>query len=189
MKNRKRLQSMIFISLFATLMCIGAWIHFPSAVPATMQTFVVFTALGLTGSKNTFIMLVIYILLGAVGLPVFSGFTSGIGALTGPTAGFIWGFLLGVPVFYIFEKYFSHRKSLIIIGYILYILIHYIPGALWYCYFTLERLDVSGIVSSSLVTVVPFILPDAVKLLLALIVIAKCRKIKFLRSPTSDLRP
>ena len=177
MKNRKRLQSMIFISLFATLMCLGAWIHFPSAVPATMQTFVVFTALGLIGSKNTFIMLVIYIFLGAVGLPVFSGFTSGIGALTGPTAGFIWGFLLGVPVFYIFEKHFSHKKSLIIIGYILYILIHYIPGALWYCYFTLEELTFGGIVSSSLVTVVPFIIPDALKLTISLFAIRRLKGI------------
>ena len=118
-KKQKSVQSMIFIALFATLMCIGAWIHFPSPVPATMQTFVVFVALGLLGSKNTFIMLLVYVALGAVGLPVFSGFTSGVGALTGPTAGFIWGFLMGVPVFYIFEKYFADKKALIIIGYII----------------------------------------------------------------------
>lgn len=172
---------MIFVSLFATLMCIGAWIHFPSVVPATMQTFVVFCALGLMGSKKTFLMLVIYIFLGAVGLPVFSGFNSGLGALTGPTAGFIWGFLLGVPVFYIFEKYFSHKKSLIIIGYIIYILIHYIPGALWYCVFSAEALTVGGIISSSLVTVVPFILPDAIKLMLSLLVIDRLKKIKLLK--------
>ena len=180
-KRKHRVQSMIFISLFATLMCIGAWIHFPSVVPATMQTFVVFCALGLIGSKKTFLMLVIYIFLGAVGLPVFSGFNSGLGALTGPTAGFIWGFLLGVPVFYIFEKYFSHKKSLIIIGYIIYILIHYIPGALWYCVFSAEALTVGGIISSSLVTVVPFILPDAIKLMLSLLVIDRLKKIKLLK--------
>lgn len=177
-KRRSTVQNMIFISLFATLMCIGAWLHFPSAVPATMQTFVVFVALGLMGSRNTFIMLVIYVLLGALGLPVFSGFTSGFGALTGPTAGFIWGFLLGVPVFYIFERYFSRKKFLIIIGYILYILIHYIPGALWYCYFNLGTLSVEGIISSSLVTVVPFIIPDAVKLFIAMIVVKKIKRIK-----------
>ncbi len=180
-KRKHRVQSMIFISLFATLMCIGAWIHFPSVVPATMQTFVVFCALGLMGSKKTFLMLVIYIFLGAVGLPVFSGFNSGLGALTGPTAGFIWGFLLGVPVFYVFEKYFSHKKSLIIIGYIIYILIHYIPGALWYCVFSAEALTVGGIISSSLVTVVPFIMPDAIKLMLSLFVTDRLRKIKLLK--------
>ena len=176
-KKQKSVQTMIFIALFATLMCIGAWIHFPSPVPATMQTFVVFVALGLLGSKNTFIMLLVYIALGAVGLPVFSGFTSGVGALTGPTAGFIWGFLMGVPVFYIFEKYFSRKKALIIIGYIIYILIHYIPGALWYCRFTAGEISTAGLVSSALVTVVPFIVPDAVKLLVAMLTINRLKKI------------
>ncbi len=176
-KRRSTVRNMIFVSLFATLMCIGAWLHFPGPVPATMQTFVVFVALGLMGSRNTFIMLVIYVLLGALGLPVFSGFTSGFGALTGPTAGFVWGFLLGVPVFYIFERYFSRKKILIIIGYIIYILIHYIPGALWYCYFNLGALSVEGIISSSLVTVVPFIVPDAIKLVLSLFVVKRLRRI------------
>ncbi len=177
-RRKNSVQSMIFISLFATLMCIGAWLHFPSVVPATMQTFVVMCALGILGCKKTFIMLTVYIFLGSVGLPVFSGFTGGIGALGGPTAGFIWGFLLGVPVFYIFEKYFYYKKSFIIIGYIIYILLHYITGALWYCYFTLGQLTLQGIFSSSLVTVVPFIIPDAVKLLLAVIVVGKIKRIK-----------
>lgn len=177
-KRKSNIQSMIFISLFTTLMCIGAWIHFPSPVPATMQTFVVFCALRLLGSKKTFVMLVIYIFLGAVGLPVFSGFNSGPGALIGPTAGFIWGFVIGVPVFYIFEKYFQDKKALTIIGYIIYILIHYIPGAMWYCAFSAGKLSFSGIMSSALVTVVPFIIPDAIKLFLALLVSDKIRKIK-----------
>jgi len=176
-KKQMRVQSMIFIALFATLMCIGAWIHFPGPVPATMRTFVVFAALGLLGSKNTFIMLLVYIALGAVGLPVFSGFTSGVAALTGPTAGFIWGFLLGVPVFYIFEKYFSRKKVLTILGYIIYILIHYIPGALWYCRFTAGEINMPGLISSSLVTVVPFIIPDGIKLLVAILTTERLKKI------------
>lgn len=177
MKKKNSVQSMIFISLFATLMCVGAWLHFPSVVPATMQTFVVMTALGLIGSKKTFIMLTVYVFLGAIGLPVFSGFTSGIGALTGPTAGFIWGFFVGVPVFYLSQKYIKNSFSLYI-GYILYIIIHYIPGALWYCHFTLGELTLQGILSSSLVTVVPFIVPDTVKLFLAKIIVGKIKRIK-----------
>lgn len=173
-KHKKdSVQSMIFISLFATLMCIGAWIHFPSAVPATMQTFVVFIALGILGSKRTFAVLTVYILLGITGLPVFSGFTGGIGALTGPTAGFIWGFVLGVPVFGVFEKHFSSKKHTLYIAYILYILLHYIPGALWYCYFTLKDITFGGFMSSVLVTVVPFIIPDAVKLITAILTVKR----------------
>lgn len=174
-KKYANIQSMIFIALFATLMCVGAWLHFPSPVPATMQTFVVFCALGLMGSKKTFIMLVLYVLLGALGLPVFSGFTGGIGALTGATAGFIWGFLAGVPVFYIFEKKYKDKNG-IIIGYIIYILIHYIPGALWYCFFTTGALTLHGILTSSLVTVAPFVVPDAIKLMLSFIAVKRVKK-------------
>lgn len=166
---------MIIIALFATLMCVGAWLHFPSAVPASMQTFVVFCALGLMGSKKTFIMLVLYVLLGALGLPVFSGFTGGIGALTGSTAGFIWGFLLGVPFFYLFEKKLYNKKQ-ILAGYIVYILLHYIPGALWYCYFTTAELSRHGIISSSLVTVVPFVIPDAIKLMLSFVTVKRLKR-------------
>ena len=175
-QRHKGLRNMIFISLFATLMCIGAWLHFPFIVPATMQTFVVFTSLGLMGSKSTFIMLVIYVALGAVGLPVFSGFSGGIGALTGPTAGFIWGFLLGVPVFHLAEK-FCRKKALMIIPYILYILLHYIPGALWYCLFNFGSLSLNGILSSTLVTVVPFIVPDAVKLIASIVTVRKIKRL------------
>ncbi len=174
MRRKQSIRSMIFVSLFATLMCIGAWIHFPSPVPASMQTFVVFCALGLMGSKKTFVMLVLYIMMGSVGLPVFSGFTGGIGALTGPTAGFIWGFLLGVPVFYIFEKKYTDKR--IIIGYILYILLHYIPGAVWYCIFTVSALTLPGLVSSTVVTVVPFIVPDAVKLILSFMTVSRLKR-------------
>lgn len=175
-KGRQNVQSMIFVALFSTLMCVGAWLHFPSPVPASMQTFVVFCALGLLGCRKTFFMLVLYVLLGALGLPVFSGFTGGIGALSGPTAGFIWGFLLGVPAFYIFEKKFRTEKP-VIIGYIIYILLHYIPGALWYCYFTTQGITLHGILSSSLVTVVPFIIPDAIKLLLSFVTVKRLKKV------------
>lgn len=176
-KKQMRVQSIIFIALFATLMCIGAWLHFPGPVPATMQTFVVFVAVGLLGTKNTFIMLSVYIALGAVGLPVFSGFTGGVGALTGPTAGFIWSFLLGVPVFYPAERYCPRKKSLVVLSYLLYILLHYIVGSLWYCRFTVGDISLSGVLSSSLVTVVPFIIPDGVKLLIALFTVNRLKRI------------
>lgn len=179
-KRRNSVRTMIFISLFATLMCIGAWLHFPSPVPATMQTFVVMCALGITGSKNTFIMLVIYIMLGILGLPVFSGFTSGFGALTGPTAGFIWGFLIGVPVFALSQKIMKNKKYSLCIGYIIYIIIHYIPGALWYCFFSFGEISPSKLLSSLTVTVLPFILPDAIKTLIAVITVRKVRSIKIL---------
>lgn len=177
-KKKSSVQAMIFISLFATLMCIGAWIHFPSPVPATMQTFVAMCALGIMGGKNTFIMLTVYISLGMLGLPVFSGFQSGIGALSGPTAGFIWGFLIGVPVFSFTEKLIKNKRYSLYIGYIIYIITHYIPGALWYCFFSFGGLSLSKLLSSLTVTVFPFILPDAIKTLIAVITVRKVRSVR-----------
>ncbi len=176
-KRNDKVKNMILIALFSTMMCLGAWLHFPSVIPATMQTFVVFCSLGILGSKSTFFVLVIYTMLGSVGLPVFSGFTGGVGALIGPTAGFLWGFFLGVPAFYLTEKYLKNKKYGLYIGYIIYIILHYIPGALWYCYFTLGELNISGILSSSAVTVLPFIVPDTVKMLLAVFTVKRLGKI------------
>lgn len=181
-KRRNSVRTMIFISLFATLMCIGAWLHFPSPVPATMQTFVAMCALGIMGGKNTFIMLTVYIMLGVLGLPVFSGFQSGFGALAGPTAGFIWGFLIGVPVFALAQKSIKNKKYSLYIGYILYIIIHYIPGALWYCVFSFGEISFSRLLSSLTVTVFPFILPDAIKVFIAGITVKKVRSIRILNT-------
>lgn len=177
MKRENRIYSMILISLFSTLMCVGAWVHFPFAVPVTMQTFVAMCSLGILGSRKTFYMLLIYIMLGSVGLPVFSGFTGGIGALTGPTAGFIWGFLAGVPVFYAVEKYTVKKPYRLYIGYILYIIIHYIPGALWYTYSTAEDISISSVLAASSVTVFPFVIPDAAKTFLAVFTVRRIKKV------------
>lgn len=181
-KRSNKVFMMILIALFATLMCIGAWVHFPSPVPTTMQTFVIMCSLGILGSKRTFVVLTVYIMLGILGLPVFSGFTSGIGALSGPTAGFIWGFLLGVPLFELTQKMLKDKKYSLYIGYIIYIIIHYIPGALWYCFFTFQTLSLSRLLSSLTVTVLPFIIPDAIKTVLAVITVNKIRRVKFFRS-------
>lgn len=177
MKRKSKIYSMILISLFSTLMCIGAWVHFPFAVPVTMQTFVAMCSLGILGSRKTFFVLLIYIILGSVGLPVFSGFAGGIGALTGPTAGFIWGFLAGVPAFYVIERYAGEKPYCLYVGYIIYIIIHYIPGALWYTYFTAEEISISSVLAASSVTVFPFIIPDAAKMFLAVFTVRRSKKV------------
>lgn len=176
-RRKNRIYSMILTGFFATLMCIGAWVHFPFAVPVTMQTFVAMCSLGLLGCRRTFYMLGIYIMLGSAGLPVFSGFTGGIGALAGPTAGFIWGFLLGVPVFYLTEKCMKDSSYKIYIGYIIYIIIHYIPGALWYTYFTAKTISISGVIAASSITVLPFVIPDAVKVFLSVFIVKRLKPV------------
>ena len=90
LKNAKRngTKDLAFIALMAALMAVCAWIIIPfSLVPFTLQTFAVFTALALLGGRRGTLSIALYLCLGIVGLPVFSGFRGGVAALLGPTSG------------------------------------------------------------------------------------------------------
>lgn len=103
MKSMK-LKNEIEIALFAVLLAVFSWTTIPFAVPFTLQTFGVYVALMLLGGKKGTIAIALYILLGAVGVPVFSGFKGGVGALLGPTGGYIFGFLATGLVYILMEK-------------------------------------------------------------------------------------
>lgn len=95
---QKKVRDMTLTAVFAALLCICSQIVIPlGVIPLTLQTAAVYiTALAL-GPVRGIAAIGLYILLGAVGLPVFAGGTAGVGVLIGPTAGFLWGFLF-VPL-------------------------------------------------------------------------------------------
>ena len=99
------LKNNILCALFAALLAICAWLSLPVAdISFTMQTFGVFTALGLLGGKRGTLSIALYLLLGIAGLPVFAGFQGGLGVLLGSTGGYIWGFLLAGLVYWTIIK-------------------------------------------------------------------------------------
>ena len=145
-------------ALFAAMMALCAWIGVPLGHTVfTMQTFGVLLALGLLGGKRGTVSILCYLLLGAAGLPVFSGFCGGIGAILGPTGGYLWGFLATGLVFWLIEKW--SRPVAMAAG----IAACYACGTVWYMTYT------GGALAAVLAqTVLPYLLPDAVKLILAL---------------------
>ena len=82
----------ICVCIIAVLSQIS--IPFPSGVPLTFQTFAVAFCAWFLGLKNGMIACLCYLAAGACGVPVFAGFNAGIGAILGPTGGFLWGFIL-----------------------------------------------------------------------------------------------
>ena len=98
-QSRFSTRDMAYIALMAVLLAVCSWISVPAPVPFTLQTFGVFCALGLLGGRRGSTAVLLYILLGAVGLPVFSGFQGGLGKLLGPTGGYILGFLLSALLY------------------------------------------------------------------------------------------
>ena len=72
---RNKTLDMVYIALFAVLIAVCSWISIPTTVPFTLQTFGVFVTVGVLGGKRGSLAVLIYLLLGAIGVPVFAGFT------------------------------------------------------------------------------------------------------------------
>ena len=94
--SASRTRSIAFVALSIALMAVGAWVTVPlGPVPFTLQIFVFTFALVMLEPKLAFASVLGYIVLGAIGVPVFSGMRGGIGVLAGPTGGFLWGYIVG----------------------------------------------------------------------------------------------
>lgn len=87
-------QQLVTVALFAALLAVLSQlsIPLPSGVPLTMQTFMVALCGFSLGAKAGAATVGVYLLLGALGMPVFAGFSGGVGVLLGVTGGFLWGF-------------------------------------------------------------------------------------------------
>ena len=148
---------MTYAAIFAALMAVCSWLCIPLGDTVfTMQTFSVFLTLALLGGRWGGIAIGVYLLLGAVGLPVFSGFRGGMGMLLGVTGGYLWGFLLSAAVFRLTVRFGS--LPAMIAGQ----LVCYLCGSLWFSLYT-----GGGILFIFLRCVAPFLIPDALKILLA----------------------
>ena len=155
---------MAYTALFAALTVLCSWIAVPTQPPFTMQTFAVFAAALCLGSRRAAAAVGLYLALGALGVPVFAGFSGGIGYLLGASGGFALGFL---PAAWIVGRMAEHGgRCMRILGCILGLFVCYTLGLLWYVWI-FSRGSV-GIQTAAAVCVLPFLLPDAVKIALAL---------------------
>ncbi len=98
-----RTRSVAFVGLTIAIMAVSAWVTVPlGPVPFTLQMFAITFAIVVLRPKEAIAAIAGYLLLGAVGVPVFSGMRGGLGVLAGPTGGFLWGYLLGVSAAVLF---------------------------------------------------------------------------------------
>ena len=155
------------IALCAALLAPCAGLSVPTQPPFTMQTFGIFLTLLLLGAKDGTIAIGLYILLGALGVPVFSGFNGGMGALMGPTGGYIVGFLL---ICLIFGLLCGKGAGLWLkaLALLLGLAVCYAFGTLWFVKVYGDTKGPISTLSALSLCVFPFIVPDLAKLALAL---------------------
>ena len=123
---------MAYIALFAVLMAVCSWISIPAVVPFTLQTFGVFVAVSVLGGKRGTLAVVLYLLMGIVGLPVFAGFSGGLGVLLGSTGGYIIGFIvMAIIAGLVIDN--CRKPWLQLIGMIVGTIVCYLFGTIWFC--------------------------------------------------------
>ena len=175
-----RTRDLIICALFTAIICVSAYICVPlpfTPVPITLQTAAVMLCAVLLGGRRGAAAVILYVILGSIGLPVFSGGKGGIGVLAGATGGYIWGF---IPAAYIagriaeafaiksFKAYFAVMASGIVII--------YIAGTLQYS--ITANISFTAALSSA---VAPFVFADAVKIAAAAMIAGRLKGVYFQR--------
>jgi len=171
-RDNTKVLDLVYISIGAALIAICSWISIPTAVPFTLQTFAVFFILFSLGGERGTLATLVYVLLGAVGVPVFAGFSGGIGVLLGSTGGYIIGFLFTGIIYIIFTRFISKKLVVKIIALVLGLAVCYAFGTAWFMNVYIKTSGEVGLLTVLGWCVFPFIIPDLLKLALA-VVIAK----------------
>lgn len=163
----------VLAAIFTAFISVCAFVFIPTSPPITMQTCGIFLALLILGGRLGTISVCSYVLLGCLGLPIFSGFTGGVGVLLSSNGGYILGFLIMSLIYWIIENLFSKAVA-IWVGIPIGLIVTYILGALWFCKINGSE---GGFLTALLTLSIPFAIPDILKLLLSVLVAKRIEKV------------
>ena len=177
--SRFRTLDLAYIALFAVLMAVCAWITVPLPKPLvqfTMQTFAMFMALTTLGGRRGLYAMVVYLLLGAVGVPVFSGFRGGLGVLLDTTGGYIIGFVAAALVYWLLTAKLGDSLPVMVAACVLGLAVCYAFGTAWFLVVYARVNGPIGVTTALGWCVFPYIIPDLLKLALAIILSRRVKK-------------
>ncbi|MCL2392129.1 MAG: biotin transporter BioY [Oscillospiraceae bacterium] len=158
----------LFVALIASISQLA--IPLPGGVPLTMQTFIVPFSAAILGAKRGAIAAIVYLLLGAVGLPVFTQFGGGLGRIVGPWGGFLLSYpLMSLIVGFSASK---QKKLWFAIGLVLGSLLNLTMGMVQFAFVTEQSLE-----AAFLAAMAPFIFPEAIKMTLVFLTAPVLRKL------------
>ena len=177
--QKNKTYNIVLIAVSAALIAICSWISITiGPVPFTLQTMAIFAVLMTIGGARGSIAVIIYLLLGLVGVPVFAGFKGGPASFLGPTGGFLVGFAVASLVWILLEKLLRDKMSSSAVKRILYGVINavicevvmYTIGVIWFMVVYGQQTGPVGLGATLTMCVVPFIIPDIVKIAVAIVI-------------------
>lgn len=164
MKRNAPIYSMAMVAVMAAVLSVVSPFALPiGPVPISLATLAVLLTVYVLGWKMGTLAVLVYILLGAAGMPVFSGFAGGLGKLTGPTGGYILGYLPMVVVAGLFVERFPKNRAMQLVGMVLATAVLYALGTAWFCF----AMD-SALAPALAACVFPFLPGDLAKILVSL---------------------
>ena len=168
-----RTKNMAVIGLMTAVICIAAPFSIPipiSPVPISLTNFIIFIAVYVLGMRSASICVVLYLILGTAGLPVFSSFSGGLAKLAGPTGGYLAGFvLLALIQGFVLER-IPGKKYAAVPGMIIGMAVCYALGTTWLAWQTGQ-----SFAAALTIGVLPYLPGDAVKIIIAAITGPKLR--------------
>ena len=165
------------IAIFIAVLTICSWITIPMTVPFTLQTFGVFLACLLLGGKKGTITVCLYVLMGTIGIPVFSGFTGGLGIVLGTTGGYIIGFIFTAIIMWLFERFLPSNPTFKILSMLVGLITCYLIGTIWFMVVYASSTGEIGLITTLTWCVFPFIIPDLLKIVLAYLLSIRLKKV------------
>jgi biotin transport system substrate-specific component len=166
-------KKMVFTALFAALICVMALFNIPiGPVPISLATFAIYIAASVIDWKHGTLAVLVYIAIGLIGVPVFSGITGGIQKLVGPTGGFLVGYIVCALVTGLIVDKYEEKKWIYPVAMVAGTALLYACGTAWY------MVSLKQTLAAALMTcVVPFLIGDAVKIVLASVISPRIRKL------------
>ena len=167
MKKRMTSKQIAYIAMGAAGIAVCSWISIPMTVPITLQTFAVCLLTAVFGLKMGMWTVLSYLLLGAVGVPVFAGFRGGVGVLLGVTGGYLVGFLFTALSVGIAVDRFGRKIPILVGSMALGILLCYAFGTAWFIVIYSRTSGPIGVLAALSWCVFPYLVPDAIKIAMA----------------------
>lgn len=174
--DSNKTRDIVYMSVFTAMISICSWISIPASIPFTLQTMGVFTTVGLLGGKRGTLTVLTYILLGAIGIPVFAGLTGGVSVLLGTTGGYIIGFLLSALLMWGIETIMGRNQIVLAFSMVAGLIVCYVFGTAWFMMIYTQHSGVIGLSTVLGLCVIPFIIPDLIKIGVALFLINRLKK-------------